>query len=110
MLRKRTIHQENTSKKLKLNNNGYDNENDDYIVREGEVWADVYKVEKLIGTGSFGQVVRATHLETFESVAIKIIKNRPSFAEQAQVEIKLLDVLNQQPKEFSKIIGIIFLF
>ena len=35
---------------------GYDDENYDYIVRNGEKWCDRYEIECLIGKGSFGQV------------------------------------------------------
>jgi dual specificity tyrosine-phosphorylation-regulated kinase 1 len=37
-------------------NNGYDDENNDYIVKHGECWDDRYNVDSLIGKGSFGQV------------------------------------------------------
>jgi len=39
-----------------LYNNGYDDENNDYIVKRGECWDDRYNVDSLIGKGSFGQV------------------------------------------------------
>lgn len=37
-------------------NDGYDDENHDYIIKPGEVWMDRYQIESLIGKGSFGQV------------------------------------------------------
>ena len=37
-------------------NDGYDDENHDYIVKPGEKWMDRYEVDSLIGKGSFGQV------------------------------------------------------
>ena len=37
-------------------NDGYDDENHDYIVKPGEKWQDRYEVDSLIGKGSFGQV------------------------------------------------------
>lgn len=37
-------------------NDGYDDENYDYIVKVGEKWFDRYEIESLIGKGSFGQV------------------------------------------------------
>jgi dual specificity tyrosine-phosphorylation-regulated kinase 1 len=39
-----------------LYNDGYDDENYDYIVKVGEKWFDRYEIESLIGKGSFGQV------------------------------------------------------
>ena len=42
-------------------NDGYDDENHDYIVTAGEIWIDRYKIDSLIGKGSFGQV-RAAYL------------------------------------------------
>ena len=37
-------------------NDGYDDENHDYIVKPGEKWIDRYEIDSLIGKGSFGQV------------------------------------------------------
>ncbi len=39
-----------------LINDGYDDENHDYIVKPGEKWNDRYEIDSLIGKGSFGQV------------------------------------------------------
>ena len=45
------------SKKDKIQyNEGYDDENYDYIIRRGERWLDKYEIDTLIGKGSFGQV------------------------------------------------------
>ncbi|KAA3674556.1 dual specificity tyrosine-phosphorylation-regulated kinase 1 [Paragonimus westermani] len=60
------------------------------FVRTGDVWHDRYKILALIGKGTFGQVVRALDEHTGEEVAIKVIKNKRSFLQQAEVEIKLL--------------------
>ena len=37
-------------------NDGYDDENYDYIIRGGEKFLDRYEIDSLIGKGSFGQV------------------------------------------------------
>ena len=37
-------------------NDGYDDDNHDYIVNPGERWNDRYEIDSLIGKGSFGQV------------------------------------------------------
>ncbi|CAD5120535.1 DgyrCDS9100 [Dimorphilus gyrociliatus] len=82
------------------NNNGYDDENYDYIIKPGERWNnDRYEVESTIGKGSFGQVVKAYDRVQQESVAIKIIKNKKPFLNQALVEIKLLEMMNNCDKK-----------
>ena len=43
-------------KERRLYNNGYDDENYDYIIRAGDMLSDRYKIDSLIGKGSFGQV------------------------------------------------------
>lgn len=51
------IEENGLNKKEKRNlNDGYDDENHDYIVRAGEVWLERYTIDCLIGKGSFGQV------------------------------------------------------
>ena len=46
-----------TSKKeRKFSNDGYDDDNHDYIIRNGEKFHDRYEIDSLIGKGSFGQV------------------------------------------------------
>ncbi|KAF1588753.1 Dual specificity tyrosine-phosphorylation-regulated kinase 1B, partial [Eudyptes moseleyi] len=45
-----------TKKERRLCNEGYDDDNHDYIVRSGERWLDRYEIDSLIGKGSFGQV------------------------------------------------------
>ena len=44
-----------------LANNGYDDENSDYIVKLGECWDQRYNVDSMIGKGSFGQVSYTLH-------------------------------------------------
>lgn len=37
-------------------NDGFDDENNDYIISIGEQWMDRYEIQSVIGKGSFGQV------------------------------------------------------
>ena len=75
-------------------NDGYDDDNHDYIIRSGEKFLDRYEIDSLIGKGSFGQVVKAYDYEDQCHVAIKIIKNKKPFLNQAQIEVKLLELMN----------------
>ena len=80
----------------RLNNDAYDDENNDYIIRKGEVWKDRFRIQNLIGKGSFGQVVQAHDFILDKMVAIKIIKNRKAFTNQGLIEIKILKFLNEK--------------
>lgn len=94
---------ETGNKKGKVNaniyNDGYDDSNHDYIVNPGEKWMDRYEIDSLIGKGSFGQVVKAFDHVDQEQVAIKIIKNKKPFLNQAQIEVKLLELMNSNDRE-----------
>ncbi|KRT82278.1 protein kinase, partial [Oryctes borbonicus] len=86
-------------KERKLYNDGYDDDNHDYIVKNGEKFLDRYEIDSLIGKGSFGQVVKAFDHEEQTYVAIKIIKNKKPFLNQAQIEVKLLEMMNRADAE-----------
>ncbi|XP_041373002.1 dual specificity tyrosine-phosphorylation-regulated kinase 1B-like isoform X2 [Gigantopelta aegis] len=94
---------ESGNKKNKVNahvyNDGYDDATHDYIVNPGEKWLDRYEIDSLIGKGSFGQVVKAFDHGDGEAVAIKIIKNKKPFLNQAQIEVKLLELMNKHDAE-----------
>jgi dual specificity tyrosine-phosphorylation-regulated kinase 1 len=86
-------------------NDGYDDEHHDYIVKPGEKWQYRYEVDSLIGKGSFGQVVKAYDCVDQEYVAIKIIKNKKPFLNQALIEVKLLELMNKHDAESKYYIG-----
>lgn len=74
-------------------------------MRSGERWLERYEIDSLIGKGSFGQVVKAYDHQTQELVAIKIIKNKKAFLNQAQIELRLLELMNQHDTEMKYYIG-----
>ncbi|XP_012547576.1 serine/threonine-protein kinase minibrain isoform X2 [Bombyx mori] len=86
-------------KEKKLYNDGYDDDNHDYIIKQGEKFLDRYEISSPIGKGSFGQVVKAYDHEEQCQVAIKIIKNKKPFLNQAQIEVKLLEMMNRADAE-----------
>jgi len=86
-------------------NDGYDDEKADYIIRKGEIFNNRYEVQNLLGKGSFGQVIKAHDTLRKEDVALKIIKNKKPFYNQAQIEIRLLKLLNQKDPEDQYYIG-----
>ncbi|VDM44447.1 unnamed protein product [Toxocara canis] len=85
--------------RMGMHNNGYDDENHDYILQPGEIFNNRYQIECHIGKGSFGQVAKAYDSVEQQDVAIKIIKNKKPFHDQAQIEIKLLEMMNKHDSE-----------
>ncbi|XP_015913642.1 homeodomain-interacting protein kinase 2 isoform X2 [Parasteatoda tepidariorum] len=55
-----------------------------------------YEVLEFLGRGTFGQVVKCWKKGTNEIVAIKILKNHPSYARQGQIEVSILHKLSQE--------------
>ena len=48
-----------------------------------------YEVLEFLGRGTFGQVAKCWKKGTNEIVAIKILKNHPSYARQGQIEVNI---------------------
>ncbi|CAK8680384.1 unnamed protein product [Clavelina lepadiformis] len=55
-----------------------------------------YEVLEFLGRGTFGQVVKCWKHGTNEIVAIKILKNHPSYARQGQIEVGILNRLSTE--------------
>ena len=74
-------------------NFGYDDERGDYNIVLGDHLAYRYEVVDILGKGSFGQVVRCVDYRNGSLVAIKIIRNKKRFHQQALVEVNILQRL-----------------
>lgn len=81
------------------NNCGFDNEQGSYTHIPHDHVGYRYEVLKVIGKGSFGQVVKAYDHKFHEHVALKMVRNEKRFHRQAQEEIRILDHLRKQDKD-----------
>ncbi|XP_037082345.1 dual specificity tyrosine-phosphorylation-regulated kinase 4-like, partial [Pollicipes pollicipes] len=82
-------------------NGGFDDEHGSYIKVPHDHIAYRYEILEVIGRGSFGQVIRALDHKTNTQVAIKIIRNKKRFHQQALMEVKILDHLRRRDKDGS---------
>ncbi|XP_022230818.2 dual specificity tyrosine-phosphorylation-regulated kinase 2 [Drosophila obscura] len=82
-------------------NLGYDDDNGNYKIIEHDHIAFRYEILEVIGKGSFGQVIRALDHKTNTHVAIKIIRNKKRFLNQAVVELNILDELREKDADGS---------
>lgn len=76
-------------------NFGYDDDRGDYNIVVGDHLAYRYEVIDVLGKGSFGQVVRCVDHKTGGLVAVKIIRNKKRFHQQALIEVNLLQKLKE---------------
>lgn len=82
-------------------NGGFDSENGSYQHVIHDHIAYRYEVLKIIGKGSFGQVVKAYDHKTHTYVGLKTVRNEKRFHKQADEEIKILDHLRGLDNENS---------
>ncbi|GAA5975265.1 hypothetical protein JCM11641_005908 [Rhodosporidiobolus odoratus] len=82
------------------NNDGFDNEDSDYILYVNDVLGpeekDRYLILDVLGQGTFGQVVKCQNLKTHEIVAVKVVKNKPAYFQQSMMEVTILELINNQ--------------
>jgi hypothetical protein len=83
-------------KTVSVNNFGFDDEKGDYRIMLGDHIAYRYEIKTVLGKGSFGQVVGVYDHKEKTDCAIKIIKNKPRFHQQALVEIDILAYLREK--------------
>lgn len=79
-------------------NNGFDNEDSDYILYVNDILGTEegrkYIVLDLLGSGTFGQVVKCQNLSNQSICAVKVIKSKPAYMNQSLTEVRLLEYLN----------------
>lgn len=101
-----------------MHNHGYDNVDGNLIVHENDVIkpqskctnlvqgnaepqryecydATSYRILHLLGQGTFAQVFSCEDVQTGKQVALKIIKNKPAYTNQALIEIEIFEALNR---------------
>eukprot|EP00288_Rhodomonas_lens_P011041 CAMPEP_0177748232 /NCGR_PEP_ID=MMETSP0484_2-20121128/31827_1 /TAXON_ID=354590 /ORGANISM="Rhodomonas lens, Strain RHODO" /LENGTH=459 /DNA_ID=CAMNT_0019263103 /DNA_START=365 /DNA_END=1740 /DNA_ORIENTATION=- len=88
------------TKPSELIENGYDNVDADLVVYVNDELVSTasgrkYIVVDKLGQGTFGQVVKCK-TENEELVAIKIVRNKPAYTNQALVENMILSLVNQE--------------
>ncbi len=74
---------------------GYDDEDGYYVYQIHDHIAYRYEILERIGKGSFGQVFKCMDHKSEQVVALKMIKNKKRFHEQAIVEIRALDAIRK---------------
>ncbi|XP_077994181.1 homeodomain-interacting protein kinase 1-like isoform X2 [Glandiceps talaboti] len=87
-----------TSTKTTSKNSTSNSEGDYQLVQHEVLYSQTnrYEVLEFLGRGTFGQVVKCWKRGTNEIVAIKILKNHPSYARQGQIEVSILARLSAE--------------
>lgn len=85
---------DNTNLKEKEKKNEEESESGNYTVKPGEQINFRYEVIKELGSGSFGQALKCHDHKNKVDVCLKIIKSKKKFTNQAKIEIRLLQYIN----------------
>ncbi|VDM32294.1 unnamed protein product [Hydatigera taeniaeformis] len=83
-------------------NFGFDDDHGSYLHTAHDHIAYRYEVLKIIGKGSFGQVVKAFDHKTNTFVGLKMVRNERRFTKQAAEEIRILELLREQDVDNSR--------
>ena len=81
---------------MTVNNFGFDDDKGDYKIIIGDHIEYRYEIKTILGKGSFGQVVKVFDHKNKVDLALKIIKNRPRFHQQAFEEVDILNYLKDK--------------
>ncbi|OMJ66215.1 hypothetical protein SteCoe_37026 [Stentor coeruleus] len=71
----------------------FDDPNGDYKILIKDHIAFRYEIIALIGKGSFGQVLEVYDHKEKNNIALKVIKNKKKFSQQAKIEIEILEAV-----------------
>ena len=82
-------------------NNGFDDDRGDYLWNLHDHIGFRYEILGVLGKGSFGQVLKCFDWKLNQLTALKIIRNKKRFHQQALVEVKLLQQLKQRDTDGS---------
>lgn len=80
-------------------NFGFDNDQADYLYEPKDQIGYRYEVQKKLGRGAFGVVIRCFDHKTKEMVAVKVLKNWKKLHKQGKIEIKILETLRDSDHE-----------
>lgn len=78
---------------VSLRKKRFDDEECNYRITIGDHIAYRYEIIQILGSGSFGKVVKVLDHKSKQHFAMKIIKNQPRFHEQVRDEIEILNYL-----------------
>jgi len=80
-----------------VRNDGFDNEDSDYILYVNDVLGidqgHKYLILDILGQGTFAQVVKCQNMKTMEVVAVKVVKNKPAYFNQGTMEVSILEIV-----------------
>lgn len=97
-----TCQDENPNPKADANtiyNFGFDNDQADYVYEAKDHIAYRFEIQKKLGRGAFGVVLKCFDHKNKEPVAIKILKNWKKLHKQGKIEIKILETLRDSDHE-----------
>jgi dual specificity protein kinase YAK1 len=96
-----------------VKNDGFDNEDSDYILYVNDVLGmdqghkygkflgivtkSRYLILDILGQGTFAQVVKCQNMKSMEVVAVKVVKNKPAYFNQGTMEVSILELVPNPP-------------